>query len=69
MEELDPVVSPAPLPTEAPMEETVEIVEVPAERPFMTTPLNDYTVTEGLLLVLVLLLLLGFVYKLWKEVF
>lgn len=38
------------------MGEPVEIVEV--DRPFLTTPLNEYTVTEGLLL-LILLFLVG----------
>lgn len=39
--------------------ETVEVVEVtPESRPFMTTDFADYTVTEGLLLILVLLVFL-----------
>lgn len=39
--------------------ETVEVVEVtPESRPFMTTDFADYTVTEGLLLILVLLIFL-----------
>lgn len=38
--------------------EVVEIVEVEETRFFLSTPLNDYTVTEGLLL-LILLFLVG----------
>ena len=50
--------------------EAVEMVEVPPmERPFLTTDFSDYTVTEGLLLVLVLLVVLSFCGKLLKEGF
>lgn len=38
--------------------EVAEIVEVEVDRPFLTTPLNEYTVTEGLLL-LILVFLVG----------
>lgn len=38
--------------------EVAEIVEVDEPRWFMSTPLNEYTVTEGLLL-LILLFLVG----------
>lgn len=31
------------------------------DRPFLTTPLNDYTVTEGLLLIIAVLLIFGFI--------
>ena len=34
--------------------ELAEVVEVDMERPFLSTPLNEYTVTEGLLLLLLL---------------
>lgn len=55
----EPVEEPA---TETPTEdvtETVEVVEVtPESRPFMTTNFSDYTVTEGLLLIMVLLIFL-----------
>ena len=66
----EPVEEPATeTPTEEPAEEpvtetedvteTVEVVEVtPESRPFMTTDFADYTVTEGLLLILVLLIFL-----------
>lgn len=66
----EPVEEPATeTPTEDPAEEpvtetedvteTVEVVEVtPESRPFMTTDFADYTVTEGLLLILVLLIFL-----------
>ena len=36
--------------------ELAEIVEVDVERPFLSTPLNEYTVTEGLLLLIFLYL-------------
>ncbi len=38
--------------------EVAEIVELDVDRPFLSTPLNEYTVTEGLLL-LILLFLIG----------
>lgn len=38
--------------------EVAEIVELDVDRPFLSTPLNEYTVTEGLLL-LILLFLVG----------
>lgn len=34
--------------------ELAEIVEVEVDRPFLTTPINEYTVTEGLLLLILL---------------
>lgn len=34
--------------------ELAEVVEVDVDRPFLTTPLNEYTVTEGLLLLILL---------------
>ena len=37
-----------------------EVVEV-EDRPFLSTPLNDYTVTEGLLLIIAVLLIFGFI--------
>lgn len=39
---------------------TSEVVEL-TDRPFLTTPLNDYTVTEGLLLIIAMLLVFGFI--------
>lgn len=48
--------------------ETVEVVEVP-ERDFLTTPLDDYTVTEGLLLLIVLILFFSKLSKVLKEGF
>lgn len=43
-------------------EDTVigEVVEL-TDRPFLTTPLNDYTVTEGLLLIIAVLLVFGYI--------
>lgn len=44
--------------------ETVETVEVPAGlRPLLTTPLNDYSVTEGLLLLILLTLIVSAVVR------
>ena len=48
--------------------ETVEVVEV-AARDFLTTPLDQYTVTEGLLLVIVLILFFKEISKSLKEGF
>lgn len=48
--------------------ETVEVMEVP-ERDFLTTPLDDYTVTEGLLLLIVLILFFSKLSKVLKEGF
>lgn len=45
-----------------------ETVVIPEDRPIMTTPLNDYSVTEGLLLIL--LWLIGvFLWDLIRSVF
>ena len=49
--------------------EFVEVVETPAPRLLLSTPLDDYTVTEGLLLILVLLALCMGLVKLFREVF
>lgn len=49
--------------------ETTETVVVEAERPFLTTSLNDYTVTEGLLLCILLVLLLKWLAGVIKEGF
>ena len=47
--------------------ETVEAVEVPEDsRLFLTTPFEEYTVTEGLLLMLLLLALVAVCVKLVK---
>lgn len=48
--------------------EAVEVMEVP-ERDFLTTPLDDYTVTEGLLLLIVLILFFSKLSKVLKEGF
>ena len=37
-----------------------EVVELD-DRPFLSTPLNEYTVTEGLLLIIAVLLIFGFI--------
>lgn len=47
--------------------ETIEIVGVDADRGFMTTPFEDYTVTEGFLLLLFILALLTFVLDLFRR--
>lgn len=65
----DVIQTPTPgelLPLDGELQSTVG-VEV--DRPFLSTPLSDYTVSEGLLLLLVLLVLLGGIIKLWQEVF
>lgn len=49
--------------------ETVEIVEVEADRPFLTTPIDDYTVTEGLLLIIALILVVKWIGQSIKEGF
>ena len=48
--------------------ETV-IAEVVDDRLFMTTPIDDYTVTEGLLLLIFLVLVLQFVIRFVKGAF
>lgn len=55
----------------APQEELQQIqVEVTfPERPFMTTPLDDYTVSEGLLLMILLTVIVLAVLKIVKEAF
>ena len=52
-------------------DEPVEVilVDVSDERSFMTTPLNDYTVTEGLLLLILIMMIVKFVAKAVKEGF
>ena len=51
--------------------ETVETVEQPVEteRPFLTTPFEEYNVQEGLLLLLVIMAFLAACWKLIQEVF
>lgn len=51
------------------LEETTESVAIPNDRPFLTTALNEYSVTEGLLLLIALLLLCSFVAKLVRGCF
>ena len=54
-----------------PVTEVIQVIEiVELERPFMTTSFEDYTVTEGLLLLLLLFLFVKeFILKLLKGVF
>ena len=49
--------------------DTVETVMVQAERPIMTTPLDDYSVTEGLLLLILLWLVGSFLWDKIRSVF
>jgi len=49
--------------------ETIEIVEVETDRPFLTTPIDDYTVSEGLLLLILLILVLRWIGAAIKEGF
>jgi len=53
------------------LDEPVEVilVDVSDERSFMTTPLNDYTVTEGLLLLILIMMIVKLVAKVVKEGF
>ena len=53
------------------LDEPVEVilVDVSYDRNFMTTPLNDYTVTEGLLLLILIMMIVKFVAKAVKEGF
>lgn len=46
-----------------------ETVVIPEDRPIMTTPLNDYSVTEGLLLLILLWLAGTFLWDLIRSVF
>lgn len=46
-----------------------ETVVIPEDRPIMTTPLNDYSVTEGLLLLILLWLVGAFLWDLIRRVF
>ena len=47
--------------------EYMEVLQSLADRPFMSTPLNNYSVTEGLLLLICVLLLIGLILKLfWR---
>lgn len=53
-----------------PVVEVIQVIEVTdLDRPFMTTSFDDYTVTEGLLLFLLLLVFLKACTKLLKEGF
>ena len=53
------------------LDEPVEVilVDVSDERSFMSTPLNDYTVTEGLLLLILIMMIVKLVAKAVKEGF
>lgn len=53
------------------LDEPVEVilVDVSDERSFMTTPLNDYTVTEGLLLLILIMMIVKLVSKAVREGF
>ena len=48
-----------------PYEVIAEVVDVP-DRPFFTTPFEEYTVTEGLLLLLVVLLVIRWIIGMLK---
>lgn len=57
-------------PLTEPVIEVIQVIEVTdLDRPFMTTSFDDYTVSEGLLLLLVLLVFLKWCAKLLKEGF
>lgn len=46
-----------------------ETVVIPEDRPIMTTPLNDYSVTEGLLLLILLWQVGAFLWDKIRSVF
>lgn len=46
---------------------TTEAVPVTPDRPLLTTKFEDYTVTEGLLLLILLSLVIGFLFRIVKE--
>lgn len=73
-----PEASPSPEPTPGPVEvvgtdETIQLLESIQEdvtpHPFLSTPFDDYTVTEGLLLLILLLFFIVGCIKLLKEGF
>lgn len=73
-----PEASPSPEPTPGPVEvvgtdETIQLLESIQEdvtpHPFLSTPFDDYTVTEGLLLLILLLFFIAGCIKLLKEGF
>lgn len=51
--------------------DTMEISEVDSStaRSFMSTPIDEFTVTEGLLLILVVLFVFNFVFNLVRNIF
>ena len=53
--------------TEPPQAETIGVVLVDVDRPFMVTSFHDYTVTEGLLLLIFVLALLSFFLNLFRR--
>lgn len=54
--------------TETPAQgETQEVVETPAPVEGLDKPLNEYTTTEGLLLIIVLLLVLSLLGDFWRR--
>lgn len=63
-ESVEPAVPEA---TEAPQAETIEVVLVDVDRPFMVTSFHDYTVAEGLLLLIFVLALLSFFLNLFRR--
>lgn len=46
---------------------TTEAVPVTPDRPLLTTKFEDYTVTEGLLLLILLSLVIGFLVRIVRE--
>ena len=72
MSEATPEATPATTPETAPepVQEVIQVIEVTElERPFMTTSFEDYTVTEGLLLLLIIMVFLKWCSKMLKEGF
>lgn len=50
-------------------EEVIQVTVVEVVRPFLATPLEEYTVTEGLLLLILFVLIVKFICKAVKEGF
>lgn len=70
----DPTLDPAAAETveDAPIfsgDEVAVVAVSTSDRPFLTTALNDYSVTEGLLLMILLVLFFGQCIKIIKEGF
>lgn len=50
-----------------PVETITQIIVIEADRPFMTTSFEDYTVTEGFVLLIFVLVFLTFILDLFRR--